>query len=1437
MTHLKGPHRIAHARVHALLGWGGIAVLFMLIDPSLVSASETGEINAKFVFIAFPDRDFAAPGGCNEQLVDLSLENSVADIVTEAHQAMVDSVVLYVENISLGQLHFGSETGILLPHGESLEGDGQAQTWLADECAAAYRNHVVGGVDCAVLPDAYYVKWDADTEDWRTESGPTELHTEILWKIWQNYKDLDPEILAGIDRLYFIYLTLDSPVSGQAGGEAALNYRIPNSQEHQQAFAFFQNVANGPDTQSVQCEMSTVEWPAGSAFHVHRAAAGLLHEIGHTQGFGDGPPSLANLGEQDILNRYYYGQLNLMCQHILADNGIPVWGLAWLADSGWVEVIDFTGENRLGEVIPDLRLNREDARGRIYRYHAQNSDGQWQWFLMAFHGGHGVDVQPIPDTGDPLVPSQGLEIVHCAPGTGLLENATTVDLESAFGRYTIYRPTLPDNPTHSPHPAWGVPDPVRGFDNYDRWAVEDNPDHAYRDAEEFDSYIGDVFDFFRIDLDCRGGVDGCWNRSEFSFRTNPSSLLYQAEPEEGSYYRLNPQDEPNSLIVRVREQHNGFDNALGYPHMVVDLLSAPYAELVGPASDMYDPGETVWVAWDSTFHDVLTSVDVDYSRFGGDSWNRLIENALITPACQSLPIALNDRMSGTHCTFRVTFHNQLTQHTATVDLPWTFPVSGESYPAEDILTPAANQACYTGNAVTVTWTDHFWGHPDDDRRTVGVDLEILAPTPRIIPFPFQDIIHDAGTHRCSATWRPDNQDVSPEAQVRLIFHTASGGTAYSAPSPHFPVYPLGVSLHDYTDDVFPAGDDYSGAPYSMVGRDVGGASWTAPDGRPDLIVASRSTDAGNDLARSQVFTTDEEENAAGIRFSRWPSGRFSGNPPTLLALGTAAGDFDRDGDEDLFVANQTFPQLFRNDGGSQMVDIARTQGVFVAADPTLLQKTVSANWVDFDHDGDLDLYCGRASGDVTTYGGGPGGGKEPANDVLWRNESRPGQPRFVDGTAAAGLDTEPGQGGITVASAWADANNDGCLEFVRGDLEGNSTVLYRELVGEPGRYEMDASFAVDGPVNCVLWVDLDHKHGLDLVFGRIGMPPLILCSGPSGGWQEIPASDLPPLGPLFTSAQITNCDLNHDGWQDLVIGSYVNEESPKLWMNLGAVPDFEAPFKGVASDLMFDQVENNHSAQGLATADFDEDGDGDFALGRLTSSGRYYTAADESEGQSYQWLGLVLSDPDGGIRSPIGARVTLRDVSTGSVIARDHLDGGSGRGSQREGRLLFGVGPETGDVEAEIYWPSGAPQYVVVAPPFDRTVEIHQSWTVAICESTISFAFEYDPLASSMDWLFHWTTDNWSDSNLDRIEIEKVRGNSCGFASVSLAAGDPNVTVEIERTSAATGSYTHTLRWQGQPCYLGCTYRFKVFSRVAATKQEIASTYHQLSFPACPSSN
>ena len=73
---------------------------------------------------------------------------------------------------------------------------------------------------------------------------PTELHTEILWKIWQDYKDFDPELMDNIDRLYFIYLTLDSPVSGEAGGTPSLACAIPNDPEHQDAFAFYHGIAN-----------------------------------------------------------------------------------------------------------------------------------------------------------------------------------------------------------------------------------------------------------------------------------------------------------------------------------------------------------------------------------------------------------------------------------------------------------------------------------------------------------------------------------------------------------------------------------------------------------------------------------------------------------------------------------------------------------------------------------------------------------------------------------------------------------------------------------------------------------------------------------------------------------------------------------------------------------------------------------------------------------------------------------------------------------------------------------------------------------------------------------------------------------------------------------------------------------------------------------------
>ena len=297
---------------------------------------------------------------------------------------------------------------------------------------------------------------------------------------------------------------------------------------------------------------------------------------------------------------------------------------------------------------------------------------------------------------------------------------------------------------------------------------------------------------------------------------NPSSFLYQSA--DSTDYRLNPQNEPTSLIVRIRQQYNGPDqNEQGDPRMLVDFLSAPFDSLLGPAPGTYAPNTMISVDWDTAYSDVINAVDIDYSRFGGTSWTRLVTGHLVTPGTPTFDVQLDPSMAGAECTFRVTYHNSLSQYTATSELPWTFTVSGDAYKAEDILEPTPESAAFTGESATVTWTDHYW------QDTSSVRLHVLAPGWQG-DFEVRDfdspIVHDAQTQRSTATWRPQPEDIRPDMRVFLEFVLTDGDTTYSVPTAAFPVYPLGATFEDSTTTAVDPGDWYTCTPYSVVGRDL-----------------------------------------------------------------------------------------------------------------------------------------------------------------------------------------------------------------------------------------------------------------------------------------------------------------------------------------------------------------------------------------------------------------------------------------------------------------------------------------------------------------------------------------------------------------------------------------------------------------------------------------
>jgi hypothetical protein len=177
--------------------------------------------------------------------------------------------------------------------------------------------------------------------------------------------------------------------------------------------------------------------------------------------------------------------------------------------------------------------------------------------------------------------------------------------------------------------------------------------------------------------------------------------------------------------------------------------------------------------------------------------------------------------------------------------------------------------------------------------------------------------------------------------------------------------------------------------------------------------------------------------------------------PNRSARQTNWIDYDNDGDLDVYAADRSGEnKLFRNMGG-------RFTQVFAGVGPTDARPTVGACWLDIDNDGDLDLYLANQSG---------------AADAMWRNDGD----AFVDVAKALGM-TGPArttaEGGV--GCAIGDYDNDGDFDIFAPNYGHN--LLYRNnndgTFTEVGR---TAGVGVDNHAVGADWGDIDNDGDLDL---------------------------------------------------------------------------------------------------------------------------------------------------------------------------------------------------------------------------------------------------------------------------------------------------------------------------------------------------------------------
>ena len=413
--------------------------------------------------------------------------------------------------------------------------------------------------------------------------------------------------------------------------------------------------------------------------------------------------------------------------------------------------------------------------------------------------------------------------------------------------------------------------------------------------------------------------------------------------------------------------------------------------------------------------------------------------------------------------------------------------------------------------------------------------------------------------------------------------------------------------------------------------------------------------------------------------------------------GVAVGDFDNDGYPDLYVTGYGRAILYHNNGNGTFTDVTSKAGV---ADEG--GWSTSAGWFDYDKDGWLDLV-------VTNYIEWT-----PKNN-LWCGEHRPGYRSYChpgnykgqriklyhnnhDGTFTDVSDRsgvgKPEAKGMGVVLA--DFNNDGWPDIaVANDSWPNFLFINKHdgtfedvslvsglAASEDGRYE--AGMGIDAAdVDGDGWQDVYITH-LDFELNR-----LYRNSHDGTFTDETFRSRIGNKAVLMSGVAMKFLDYDNDGWNDILqlngamldnVALYHGEVSYKepllMYRNLGK-GQFDKVSESLGPDFMRPIV-----GRGLATADYDNDGDIDIVT---NNRGDFPSLLRNDGGNANHWLTIQLVGTTSN-RDGMGASLKLTSEGFAHV---EQAKGGMSYMSASDPRIHFGLGTRTKIESLEITWPSG----------------------------------------------------------------------------------------------------------------------------------------------------
>lgn len=442
-----------------------------------------------------------------------------------------------------------------------------------------------------------------------------------------------------------------------------------------------------------------------------------------------------------------------------------------------------------------------------------------------------------------------------------------------------------------------------------------------------------------------------------------------------------------------------------------------------------------------------------------------------------------------------------------------------------------------------------------------------------------------------------------------------------------------------------------------------------------------------------------------ISLPAWSQNDFSLLPNTNQVFsiehgrGISAGDFDNDGDDDLFLSAKK-SKVLRNEGDFNFTDVTTLFGL------NNISSEIAV-WFDANNDGWLDLLV--------------------SNRIVSRFFKNNGNATFTElPYQETGLDAFYSPNSFLVGDLngdrWLDVYTsnfrfDNQLFFNRGNLtfanqvtatgaEVNNQGMGGVLLDIDRDQDLDIYLVFDGDNPDVFFENNGQGHfsekakalglnvksqgmGVDFAdFNHDGKPDFhianlfannLMLSQPSGVYVD--KAKEAGVNDAGMAWGVTNFDYNNDGWADTYINNIYNynQIDNKLFRN-----NKNDTFLDVAEGT---ELENRATGYGCLSADFNQDGRMDLAISNFDEGVKIFKN-ESNEAQFNHWLSFNLIGVQSN-RFGVGGRV---EVKAGGYVQDDEVTVGSGYASQNSLQIHVGVGDAVQADEVTVFWPNGLKQ-------------------------------------------------------------------------------------------------------------------------------------------------